>query len=635
MTRAALMLLLALALAAPLAIHCAAADGDAEGSDAPSSPFGAGAPPETDDNASPQPTPWTWSWRNWLGMLACALNAATGAATGQGGSQILVPIGLLAAQMSVADAAAFSAAVSAFGALPSLADALTAPHPLQPGARPIVDFPALALGMPALLVGVELGTLVNKSAPAWLLSLLLVLLYAWGTVDLSLSYRRRARRSAAEDGRRGAAATSALAPGSDSASEGGRSTDRVASFWSAVSPPWAQQRQRQRRQKKHDKAGAEAEANGDVEAGGGGKNDDGDGDDDDDSADVWTADQDKEAGSAAAAPDGAVAPSSPSPPPAPLSSRVSAFLSRRADAARAWRRLLPKFECGVLLFSFAAFLAATIGAEIIAGGACSPVGSLARALFAALMVGVTAVVFVVMCRRQRAAEEAEAADEAAARAKADSAAVGVVGVAAGAFRASDRDAGLSLPAAGKEEDAEADGKEEEEATAAAAPPPHGSGRHEAAVAFSPALAAATSPCALAVGCLGASVGASGSVIVQPVALRMGVHPQVVSATSKILLFVSAGASSLSLALAGRMNAPYALRYGLITLAFTPLGQWAADGIVQRRGRPSLIVAVNIARYTLGVVLLVGMALVPGLLALARGEAGARFVSPCGGDGDGR
>ena len=118
-------------------------------------------------------------------------------------------------------------------------------------------------------------------------------------------------------------------------------------------------------------------------------------------------------------------------------------------------------------------------------------------------------------------------------------------------------------------------------------------------------------------------------ILQPVALRMGVHPQVVSATSKVLLFVSTAASSLSLALAGRMNAPYALGYGLITLAFTPLGQWASDGVVRRRGRPSLIVAVNIVRYALGVALLVGVALVPGLRALARGEEGARFVSPCG------
>jgi len=110
---------------------------------------------------------------------------------------------------------------------------------------------------------------------------------------------------------------------------------------------------------------------------------------------------------------------------------------------------------------------------------------------------------------------------------------------------------------------------------------------------------------------------------------MGVHPQVVSATSKVLLFVSTAASSVSLALAGRMNAPYALGYCLITLAFTPLGQLAADRLVKRRGRPSLIVAVNIARYALGVALLVGVVLVPALRALVRGDADARFVSPCG------
>lgn len=89
--------------------------------------------------------------------------------------------------------------MSAFGALPNLADALTAPHPLHPGARPIVDFPALALGMPALLVGVKVGTLVNKSAPAHALALLLVLLYGWGAADLSVSYARLLRRERDRD----------------------------------------------------------------------------------------------------------------------------------------------------------------------------------------------------------------------------------------------------------------------------------------------------------------------------------------------------------------------------------------------------------------------------------------------------
>ena len=109
---------------------------------------------------------------------------------------------------------------------------------------------------------------------------------------------------------------------------------------------------------------------------------------------------------------------------------------------------------------------------------------------------------------------------------------------------------------------------------------------------------------------------------------MGVHPQIVSATSKVGQFVGATAAALSLTFAGRMNASYALAYGLVTLSLTPLGQWAADVLIEKHARPSLIVLVNILRHALGVAPLVAVVLIPALEDLAQGDPDARFVPLC-------
>jgi uncharacterized membrane protein YfcA len=859
-----------------------------------------------------------------------------------------VPIAVLAAKMTVQDAAAFAAAVSAFGALPSLADALGAEHPLQPGERPSVDYPALALGMPALLLGVKLGTLFNKAAPAYLLTLLLVVLYGWGAIDLSLSYwrllkrererdallkrleqrldraatleqalssgkesaelsdaalwaedaegelagaslppaaalarraqapllvpadkalhaerlalqrdlarlqeisaeilRREARgvhqgaldrtvdadllaafraRERARAASAAAAATAAtdkptqkpassnLPPSSAQAVDGGSPTAaapaaraRGDSFYSTSSPAQnkdaankaaapipldalarqllATAHEHKRRahiRRVHESALADeryrqhaasvaAESSGRrrlstaaassahrlaslrsavsvtgfrVPAGGGGLR-----------GGAVAAPPSSSAPSSAAAAGGgrlasflrgagasfvggrsglrglspvrggsspvrgtsparggspigsvlATAGSGPSralrssndvaaatgaPPTAlgggrggpPLarsasdllaarsspwlltpqqqklggskdggggdgdveragggrdqtaaarpendarsaddkgcwivdeadehekegeqaspdqaSSSLSSFFARRRDGFSRWWRLLPKFEAAIILFSFCIFLAFTLGPELVYHAyPCSPASLGWRSVFAGLMIAITFVVVVVVLRRHRAADEAAAAT------------------------ANDDD---GADKAAKEVDPADPAADNSDLHLA-------HGRHEAGLALSPVLAALVPPCALSVGALGASVGASGSVIVQPIGLRLGVHPQIVSATSKILLFVSTAASSLSLTLAGRMNGSYALAYGLVTLGLTPPGQWAADALVKKHGRPSLIVLVNILRYVLGVVLLVVVVLVPALDAVVEGSPEAHFVSPC-------
>jgi uncharacterized membrane protein YfcA len=889
-------------------------------------------------SADPTATP-AWTPLHYVGLAAVALNAFTGAATGQSGAQILVPVAVLCALMSVGDAAAFAVLVSALGAVPSLADALAARNPISMSPSdasslrpPAVDYRALALGMPVLLFGVKLGTLANMSFPSFLLTMMLIALYAGAAVDLTLSYvqllkrererdallkqveqrltrsdelgRQAAARRAEEEGQEddedddvaaaivvegavpahqpppppgdalraeqlalrrdlerlqalsreivareargmhGGAldltldagllaafqaqewremqgsderrrrkkkkknkrtddehdddeeATTTAASSSDAASDevalapasrargrsfypggglasaaanpsgpsssaqtldalarqliatahehervrrvrrvreaalgderyvqhaaaatgsraslgqsssgvGGRQrssaaarlasslrsaasevegsrwpsgaalgwplratshatndgsaapTSTVASFVvasrgagsgaslaslraafgggsrgggvggggeggcsvsssAAGGPPvgratsdllsvssgaqqqaWellARQQQQQRRRQL-------GEGRGDIERGGSSNNkargaatDD----DDYDGREAWIVQEEDEEEDE----DEQEQQHQEKEEQARGRLSATAWLARRRSAFSIFWRTLPKFEASAILLSYLAFLGFAIGAELAYPHAPCKLGALmVRLAFAATMVAITVVVVVRILRETRRQHEDEKEQE---------------------------------------QGNERGGKEEEEKDEAAVvqPPAVVHGRHEARIDFtSPSLALACAPVSLGVGALGASVGAAGSVIIQPLALRLGVAPGVIAASSKLLLFASTSASAISLALAGRTVPPFTIASALLTFVLTPLGQWAADAVVRKRRRPSIIIAINIARYLLGVALLAGAVLAPLLreLAVARatGEplpAEARFRSPCG------
>jgi uncharacterized membrane protein YfcA len=249
-------------------------------------------------------------------------------------------------------------------------------------------------------------------------------------------------------------------------------------------------------------------------------------------------------------------------------------------------------EAGVIVLSFCAFLAMQIGPDLaFKSKPCSPGSIASRAAFLGVMLLATLAMEVAIFRRikARAKAAAEAADETA-----------------------DKTAAA------------------EKTTPAPPPPPTipNHGHHEAGIVFSPAIAAATPPAGLVVGALSGSVGASGSVAIQPITLRMGVHPQIVSATSKVATFVSATAAALSLTFAGRMDPEYALAWGITSMALTPLGQWAADMAIKSRRRPSLIVGLNVGRYLVGLTLVTITILIPALEDLRHDLPASHFVPIC-------
>lgn len=102
-----------------------------------------------------------------------------------------------------------------------------------------------------------------------------------------------------------------------------------------------------------------------------------------------------------------------------------------------------------------------------------------------------------------------------------------------------------------------------------------------------------------------------------------------SATAKVLLFVTTGASSLVYALGGQLNMVYALVYGIMALLLTPPGQFVMDHYIQKTGAASILVLVNLARYLLGVGLLIAFDGVQGVKDLINGtNVGFSTASIC-------
>ena len=84
------------------------------------------------------------------------------------------------------------------------------------------------------------------------------------------------------------------------------------------------------------------------------------------------------------------------------------------------------------------------------------------------------------------------------------------------------------------------------------------------------------------------------------------------------------ASSLALLLAGTLPLAYGLAYGLTNLAAAPVGIYVMDRVVKATGRPSLLVALNVARFAVGTTVMLALAAIPAWQATARGEVPMGF-----------
>lgn len=95
--------------------------------------------------------------------------------------------------------------------------------------------------------------------------------------------------------------------------------------------------------------------------------------------------------------------------------------------------------------------------------------------------------------------------------------------------------------------------------------------------------------ALATGLLGGMLGLGGGMIISPLLLEMGMHPQVTAATCSYMVFFSSSLSVVQFWLLGRIPEEYALISAALCLVFSAIGLQVIQAIITKYGRVCIIV----------------------------------------------
>ncbi|GIL90547.1 hypothetical protein Vretimale_17505 [Volvox reticuliferus] len=91
------------------------------------------------------------------------------------------------------------------------------------------------------------------------------------------------------------------------------------------------------------------------------------------------------------------------------------------------------------------------------------------------------------------------------------------------------------------------------------------------------------------GLAGGLLGLGGGMVMGPLLLHLGLHPQVTAATSGAMVLFSSSAALAQFALMGRLNTAYAVVFGAASAAASVVGSQLLSRAVKRSGRPSVVV----------------------------------------------
>lgn len=94
--------------------------------------------------------------------------------------------------------------------------------------------------------------------------------------------------------------------------------------------------------------------------------------------------------------------------------------------------------------------------------------------------------------------------------------------------------------------------------------------------------------AFGAGFLGGLLGLGGGIIMSPVLLEVGMHPEAVQATTAVFVFLSSSLASIQFARLHQHVWHYALWYSVVCVVATILGQYLCEVYVRKRQRYSLI-----------------------------------------------
>jgi hypothetical protein len=142
--------------------------------------------------------------------------------------------------------------------------------------------------------------------------------------------------------------------------------------------------------------------------------------------------------------------------------------------------------------------------------------------------------------------------------------------------------------------------------------------NEAALSWdSPRKLLLLQPLLLLVGAWSGALGLGAATLVGPLILGWGHHPQVAAGTSKVVLLMSAGGAAAAYLAAGRVNLAYALAYGAVNFAASPVADVVMSRVVKRTARPSHLTLLAFVVFVAGAAAQAALSLAPSVaLAIA-------------------
>ena len=143
-------------------------------------------------------------WRDFVAIGLSIVVTAIAAGGGVGGGGLLLPLLILLLAFTPHDAAPLANACVLGGAVANVAYNVRRTHPHSDGTRPLISYEVALMMEPMTMTGALAGVMLNKIAPAWVITLLLV-------VVLGITTRRTLLRGLADWHKEAAAAAVAHA----------------------------------------------------------------------------------------------------------------------------------------------------------------------------------------------------------------------------------------------------------------------------------------------------------------------------------------------------------------------------------------------------------------------------------------
>ncbi|EFJ52610.1 hypothetical protein VOLCADRAFT_85767 [Volvox carteri f. nagariensis] len=132
------------------------------------------------------------------------------------------------------------------------------------------------------------------------------------------------------------------------------------------------------------------------------------------------------------------------------------------------------------------------------------------------------------------------------------------------------------------------------------------------------------------GLTGGLLGLGGGMVMGPLLLQIGVHPQVTAASSGAMVLFSSSAALIQFVLLHRLNTDYALVFGAASLVAGLVGTQTVSGAIKRSGRPSIVVLALAGVMGIGTVCVAAFGLRNAAGQLRRGDLG--FAGICSSHG---